>query len=182
MNKNWLIRTKNNHILGPVSKNKVIDLIKNGSIKGGDEVSSGNGFWIYVREEDLVQKYVFSNTPQPFNPVQEAESVLTKKVDSSDAILPDEEDLEFPETSEEISDVTKIDLSLDILKQELSEEEIPEERDELSLDDLESNIELEDEENVISLSSVKASAPQKKRNNKSPKEKKESKSSKSTCS
>ncbi len=74
MNKDWLIRTKNNHILGPVSKDKIKELISNGSIKGDDEICSGNGFWIYIREQDLVAKHIFEDNPQSFNPVQEAQA------------------------------------------------------------------------------------------------------------
>lgn len=70
--KNWLIRTKNNHILGPVSKEKIKELLNSGSIKGDDEVTSGNGYWLYVREEELLEKYIFGDTAQSFNPVQEA--------------------------------------------------------------------------------------------------------------
>lgn len=77
MNKNWLIRTKSNHILGPVSKDKVIELYKNGSIKGDDEVCSGNGFWFFIREKDLIEKYLLSSHQQPFNPISEAKDVLT---------------------------------------------------------------------------------------------------------
>lgn len=72
MNKNWLIRTKNNHILGPVSREKIKELLENGSIKGDDEICSGNGYWIHVREEDLLQKYLYQEKLQCFNPVQEA--------------------------------------------------------------------------------------------------------------
>lgn len=74
MIKNWLIRTKNNHILGPVSKQKIQELLDNGSIKGDDEICCGNGYWIYVREEDLIERYVHNDESQGFNPVQEAES------------------------------------------------------------------------------------------------------------
>ena len=56
MEKNWLIRTKNNHILGPVSKQKVRDLLDKGAIKGDDELCSGNGYWFYVREKKLIEK------------------------------------------------------------------------------------------------------------------------------
>jgi len=89
MEKNWLIRTKNNHILGPVSKNKIRELISNNSIKGDDEVCSGNGYWIYVREQELIAKYILENNSQSFNPVQEAEVV--------GAISPIESDLEYPD-------------------------------------------------------------------------------------
>ena len=73
MRKSWLIRTKNNHILGPVSKDKIKELLKNGSIKGDDEICSANGHWIYVREDELIEKYVTGETKQEFNPVQEAQ-------------------------------------------------------------------------------------------------------------
>ena len=89
MEKNWLIRTKNNHILGPVSKAKVQELILKGSIKGDDEVCSGNGYWLYVREQDLVKKYITDSNPQDFNPVTEAETL--------GAISPIESDLEYPD-------------------------------------------------------------------------------------
>lgn len=77
MDKNWLIRTKSNHILGPISKEKVLELYQNGSIKPDDEVASGNGFWFFVREDDMVQKYLIGNAVQGFNPISEAKDVLT---------------------------------------------------------------------------------------------------------
>ena len=77
MEKNWLIRTKSNHILGPVSKEKVHELYKNGSIKGDDEVCSGNGYWFFIREDDLVARYLVGNETQSFNPISEAKDVIT---------------------------------------------------------------------------------------------------------
>ncbi len=77
MEKNWLIRTKTNHILGPVSKEKVLELYQNGSIKTEDEVCSGNGFWFYIRETDLVERFLTGDEIQGFNPISEAKDVLT---------------------------------------------------------------------------------------------------------
>lgn len=77
MGKNWLIRTKSNHILGPISREKVLELYTNGSIKQDDEVCCGNGYWFFIRESDLVDKYLVGNSPQSFNPVSEAKDVLT---------------------------------------------------------------------------------------------------------
>lgn len=77
MSRNWLIRTKSNHILGPVSKEKVLELFKNSSIKPDDEICSGNGHWFFVRETDLVERYLTGNEPQSFNPISEAKDVLT---------------------------------------------------------------------------------------------------------
>lgn len=75
MDKNWLIRTKSCHILGPVSREKVIELLQNGSIKPEDEICSGNGFWIWLRETEMVERYLFGNEKQSFNPISEAPDV-----------------------------------------------------------------------------------------------------------
>lgn len=74
--KNWLIRTSSNQIFGPVSKEKVIDLIKNKTISYEDEICSGNGYWFFLREHDLVQAYVFDDEKQGFNPISEAKDTL----------------------------------------------------------------------------------------------------------
>lgn len=75
--KSWLIRTSNNFIFGPLSKTKVIELYQNGSIQPNDEICSGNGFWFYVKEEKLVEKYLLGKAVQNFNPVSEALDVLS---------------------------------------------------------------------------------------------------------
>lgn len=77
MSKNWLIRTKSNHILGPISKDKVLELLQNGSIKSDDEVCSGNGFWFFIREDDMVARFLLGREQQLFNPISEAKDVLT---------------------------------------------------------------------------------------------------------
>lgn len=76
MDKNWLIRTKSNHILGPISKEKVLELYHNGSIRPDDEICSGNGFWFFIREDEMVAKYLTGNEAQPFNPISEAKDVI----------------------------------------------------------------------------------------------------------
>ncbi len=75
--KNWLIRTPRKKILGPVSKQKIIQLIESGELSDEDEIASGNGHWFWIKEKDLVDKYIYGDTPQPFNPIGEAPSVLT---------------------------------------------------------------------------------------------------------
>ncbi len=77
MDKNWLIRTKSNHILGPISKEKVLELYNNGSIKPDDEVCSGNGYWFFIREDDMVDRFLVGGEAQGFNPISEAKDVLT---------------------------------------------------------------------------------------------------------
>jgi hypothetical protein len=94
MGKNWLIRTKSNHILGPVSKEKVQELYQNGSIKADDEICSGNGYWFFIRELDLVNKYLMGTHSQSFNPISEAKDVLTvKEHDSVDLESPVKDDI-----------------------------------------------------------------------------------------
>lgn len=75
--KNWLIRTSNFQILGPVSKAKVLDFVNKGSLREDDELSSGNGYWFSIKEKDLLEKYIFGDLLQSFNPISEAPSILT---------------------------------------------------------------------------------------------------------
>jgi hypothetical protein len=70
------IRTKSNHILGPVSKEKVVELYQNGSIKPDDEVCSGNGYWFFIREDELVNRFLLGDEVQKFNPMSEAKNIL----------------------------------------------------------------------------------------------------------
>lgn len=92
MGKNWLIRTKSNHILGPVSKEKVLELYQNGSIKQDDEICSGNGYWFFIRESELVDRYLLGNAIQTFNPISEAKDVLTSS-GASDGFEPTRDDI-----------------------------------------------------------------------------------------
>lgn len=123
MDKNWLIRTRQHQILGPISKSKVIELLEKSSLLDDDELSSGNGYWFQVKETDLMNKYVYGDIVQSFNPISEGESVLTlapenksqtasinpstlpRETDDSGQesepedsdLLPDETDLEYPD-------------------------------------------------------------------------------------
>src|SRR5688572_15688330 len=107
--KNWLIRTKDFQILGPVSKEKIIELLNNGSFNPQDEVCSGSGYWFFLKEKDLVDKFLFGDEVQPFNPVIEAKDVLTagfeSKIDApkpreENVCVPSQEDLEYPSMPE----------------------------------------------------------------------------------
>jgi hypothetical protein len=98
MGKNWLIRTKSNHILGPVSKEKVLELYQNASIKPDDEICSGNGYWFYIRESELVDKYLKGHATQSFNPISEAKDILTSPVPEFD---PEQEPAE-------LDDITRV--------------------------------------------------------------------------
>lgn len=77
--KNWLIRTKHRQILGPVSKKKIIEFVEKGSLGPDDEISRGNGYWFTISEKSLLDKYVFGDVPQEFNPIAEAKTVLASE-------------------------------------------------------------------------------------------------------
>jgi hypothetical protein len=77
--RNWLIRTSQNQILGPVAKSKVVEFIQKGALGLTDEVTSGNGYWFHLREKDLVDKYLLGDVPQSYNPISEAKSTLKLK-------------------------------------------------------------------------------------------------------
>ncbi len=78
--KDWLIRTKQNQILGPVTLEKIKELIEKGSLVDNDEICQGNGIWFWVKEKDLLNKYVYK--------IEESKPAEN---------LPSDEDLEFPE-------------------------------------------------------------------------------------
>ena len=79
MERNWLIRTSQNQILGPVAKLKLLEFIQKGALGMTDEVTSGNGYWFSLKEKDLVEKYLYGDIPQGYNPISESKSVLSKR-------------------------------------------------------------------------------------------------------
>jgi len=99
----WLIRTSENKIFGPVSSAKILDLISRGSLKKNDEISGGNGYWVFVKESELVMKFLKENKTQPFNPINEASYVEISSYEmdfidqTSVAKFPEAEDLEYPD-------------------------------------------------------------------------------------
>lgn len=118
MERNWLIRTSQNQILGPVAKSKVLEFLQKGALGSNDEVTSGNGYWFSLKEKELVDKYLFGDIPQSYNPISEAKSVLSKrdnpdkttsintapanktqilKTSNTPGALPAHDDLEFPD-------------------------------------------------------------------------------------
>ncbi|MFZ4712436.1 MAG: hypothetical protein ACOYL6_01875 [Bacteriovoracaceae bacterium] len=129
MIKNWLIRTKSNHILGPISKAKVTELYKNGSVKPDDEFCSGNGYWFFVKEKALVDRYLLGDENQEFNPISEANDVLSEgnatavfnlknlhahnekekeKEKEEELKLPTDDDLDYPDMAPVVAKVAPV--------------------------------------------------------------------------
>jgi hypothetical protein len=80
MTKVWLIRTSSHQIVGPVSREKIIELLDKGIVRQDDEICAGNGYWFHLSELDHIEKYLRKNESQPFNPVTEAEDIVTKNI------------------------------------------------------------------------------------------------------
>ncbi|MBC7713294.1 MAG: hypothetical protein H7177_08145 [Rhizobacter sp.] len=119
MERNWLIRTSQNQILGPVAKAKLLEFIQKGALGMTDEVASGNGYWFSLKEKELVEKYLYGDIPQGYNPISESKSVLARREnpdktssindapvnktqvlkmsDLGPGLVPKSEDLEFPD-------------------------------------------------------------------------------------
>jgi hypothetical protein len=137
MERNWLIRTKQNQILGPVAKAKVVEFYHKGALGLEDEVCSGNGYWFSFKEKDLVEKYLIGDVPQGYNPISESRSHLSKKenpdrttsintapvnaneaailVENAPIVLPNESELDYP-------DITLVNKVLDIPAQNMATE------------------------------------------------------------
>ena len=158
MERNWLIRTSQNQILGPVAKQKLLEFIQKGALGLTDEVTSGNGYWFQLREKDLVEKYLYGDLPQGYNPISESKSVLAirenpettssinfspanktqpAKIDPINLVIPKAEDLEFPDISSiEINqEVSSVKLST-VLKVKHDEVKLPA-NDDLEFPDIE---------------------------------------------
>jgi len=123
----WLIRTKNNHLLGPVSKEKMCKLYLDGHVKPDDEICSGNGYWFFVRETELINKYLLGNIKQACDPYtlikQDPQTLITsietsgepnsQEEDKEEAlqttedglVLPSEEDLAYPDMESELEEI-----------------------------------------------------------------------------
>jgi hypothetical protein len=111
MNKTWLIRTKNNHILGPVSREKIKTLLENKTLNLEDELCSGNGYWFSVKEDDLVQKYIHDQQVQSYNPISEAPTILCENNDKKEI------QLDSP-----VDDVTQVKNLVELLNQDEDEQ------------------------------------------------------------
>ncbi len=79
MERNWLIRTTQNQILGPITKAKLLEFLQKGALSLNDEVTSANGYWFSLKEKELVEKYLYGDLPQGYNPISESKSVLSKR-------------------------------------------------------------------------------------------------------
>jgi hypothetical protein len=60
----WLIRTSRNEIAGPYTRDRLLDLIRGGSLSFRDEVCRANDYWIGLNELDEVRSKLGSEVPE----------------------------------------------------------------------------------------------------------------------
>ena len=115
----WLIRSSDRKIFGPVSREKVVKLYEDKIIKDDDEICAGNGYWFYLREKEFLEKYLFGDETQPFDPMSESKDMLTQSTQPAqappeEAKFPPPSELDYPdnpssqEDTDDFSDITLI--------------------------------------------------------------------------
>lgn len=89
----WLIRTSDGQIFGPIPKQKVIELYQNKTISPDDEICMGNSYWFYIRETELLEKYLLGDEGHPLSPLANAPK-SGKKADLA------QEGVKFPDSND----------------------------------------------------------------------------------
>jgi hypothetical protein len=54
----WMIRKKDNHIVGPVSESQVKEMVDGGLLERDDELCPENGYWFYLHEVAEVRRFL----------------------------------------------------------------------------------------------------------------------------
>ena len=60
--KNWLVRTFDKKILGPITREKLIHLLRDNKLSESDEICPGNHYWVYVKEKEILAEIL--NAPE----------------------------------------------------------------------------------------------------------------------
>lgn len=58
MEKNWLIRTKEKEIIGPIERDQVVSFIVEKKLVDEDELCKGNSYWFFVKEKSLLKEFL----------------------------------------------------------------------------------------------------------------------------
>lgn len=74
----WLIRTSQNIIAGPYTREQVCHLIEDQKLGPDDEVCPANGYWIYLHEEEELLRQLGVKLPHAYGPASEEEITQTQ--------------------------------------------------------------------------------------------------------
>ncbi len=80
----WLIRTVQNRIAGPFTKDQVVKLVLDHKLGLQDEICPANGYWVYLYERDEVIKYLGVEYPVSKDGEHKEDVTETEIVTSSD--------------------------------------------------------------------------------------------------
>ncbi len=61
----FLVRTKSNHLLGPINRSKINELLRNKLLREDDEICYKNSFWFFVKEKDLFNDFIIEKIDPP---------------------------------------------------------------------------------------------------------------------
>ena len=60
--KKWLIRMADGRIFGPLEREQVIQSYRDKLLSEKDEICCGMGYWFYVSEKEIMEKYLFNES------------------------------------------------------------------------------------------------------------------------
>jgi len=60
----WLIRTQNNQIVGPYSRDRILEIIQSGTLSFRDELCRANDEWFFLNETEEVRQRLGKDVPE----------------------------------------------------------------------------------------------------------------------
>jgi len=66
-NGKWLVRTAYHQIFGPLSDQEIVQSMKQGKFKKGDEICPANGYWFHLNQIEELRKHFKSIKSVNFN-------------------------------------------------------------------------------------------------------------------
>lgn len=85
----WLVRTADNLIAGPYTREQVCTLIRDGQLTHQDEVCHASGYWITLHERDEVRKQLGIEVPRAAgSPDEEVTETQTEALERTDDAIP----------------------------------------------------------------------------------------------
>lgn len=115
MKEQWLVRTAENVIAGPFSKDQIVDLIREQGLTDRDEICQANDYWFFLSERELVLDRLGIEPPAPSRNLQDPDEEETQTEASRAKItqkvpMPSEadEDTPTPQDMDRIRDQPEI--------------------------------------------------------------------------
>lgn len=85
----WLIRTAENRILGPYTRNEVCQFIEQGRLQLNDEVCNANQYWFYLHEHEEIRHQLGIELPKELYPAAEESTQTETDTDINETTDPE---------------------------------------------------------------------------------------------